>query len=166
MCTPRYTTRPMWTDGQGSNLYLSLSTPNGIRTRAPAVKVRDPRPLDDGSLGVTPRSSVIPRLGGLHGFDPRMGGGPDVPNVRVTGEPTGADNGVRTRGLDLGKVALCLLSYIRITRSVLSVSPHADWLAHTSGIEPDPLLSGEWWGSNPPPPGPQPGALPTELHPP
>ena len=25
---------------------------------------------------------------------------------------------------------------------------------------------GEWWGSNPRHPGPQPGALPTELHPP
>lgn len=23
---------------------------------------------------------------------------------------------------------------------------------------------GEWWGSNPRPPEPQPGALPTELH--
>ena len=25
---------------------------------------------------------------------------------------------------------------------------------------------GEWWGLNPRPPGPQPGALPAELHPP
>ena len=36
---------------------LAQRIPNGIRTRAAAVKGRSPRPLDDGDLGVDLRSS-------------------------------------------------------------------------------------------------------------
>ena len=40
----------------GLSLLASLRTPNGIRTRATAVKGRRPRPLDDG--GTCPKARV------------------------------------------------------------------------------------------------------------
>jgi hypothetical protein len=48
-----------------------------------------------------------------------------------------------------------------------------NWPCHTklyrvlrSFMQRRSVVWGEWWGSNPRHPGPQPGALPTELHPP
>ena len=39
---------------------LVLRIPNGIRTRAAAVKGRSPRPLDDGDLDASPSTRVEP----------------------------------------------------------------------------------------------------------
>ncbi len=102
--------------------------------------------------GKSPSSSACPR------HEPRR------PQHRTTPEPSGSRSSScspdrpRARPPNAGFEKVCSPF---VPRGAISTEVATAKSAHLQ-----PLLRGERWGSNPRPPGPQPGALPTELRPP
>src|SRR5262249_32988848 len=81
--------------GSGDALALRCS-PDGIRTRAAALRGRCPRPLDDGALlidfGLSTSSGVVAHatpVAGVPGLEPRLTG-PEPVGLPITPYPIGA----------------------------------------------------------------------------
>ena len=73
-------------------------------------------PWEGGSNTGQLRSLRLPGCSGLHPFCEQARVGVDTKTARRCAPscPFGAENGIRTRDLDLGKVALYQLSYFRV----------------------------------------------------